>query len=62
MIAWNIKIAVHKMLAFGGFEAVRCNIMSLTLADWFVTQVKVFSFFMITWVTTPRPDGLDGHG
>ena len=36
--------------------------MSLTLADWFVIQVKVFSFFMIPWIFTSRPNGLDGHG
>jgi ABC-2 type transport system permease protein len=38
------------------------NLMSLTLADWFVIQVKVLSFFMITWVTASRPDRFDGHG
>ena len=38
------------------------ELMSLTLADWFVIQVKVFSFFMITWITSSRPNGLDGHG
>ena len=38
------------------------DLMSLTLADWFVIHVKVFSFFMITWITTSRPNGLDSHG
>ena len=41
---------------------VMCILMSLTLADWFVIQVKVFSSFMITWITSSRPNGLDGHG
>ena len=38
------------------------HLMSLTLADWFVIQVKVSSFFMITWITASRPNRLDGHG
>ena len=37
-------------------------IMSKTLADWFVIQVKIFSFFMITWITSSRPNRFDGHG
>jgi len=38
------------------------KLMPLTLANWFVIHVKVFSFFMITRITASRPNGLDGHG
>ena len=52
------KLEVQTILMRVGKWAV----MSLTLADWFVIQVKVFSSFMITWITSSRPNRLDGNG